>query len=111
MAHVMVVICQLPAHNKAQICEARSPHNLPAQREGGDSPTKVALEQQPLQLCGTGTLGSQTTAEGLHQRGDPNTLLGAYSPLSKALGKQDAGLNSLKAVLAAGVGHGGLCMA
>lgn len=64
-----------------------------------------------MQLRDAGTFRSQTTALGLHQRDDPDTLVGTYSPLPKAPGKQDAGLNSSKAVLATGGGHGELCVA
>lgn len=110
-ARVTVVIYQLSAPNKARICETWSPCNLPVWRGGGDSPTKAVLVQHPVQLCDAGTFRSHTTALGLHQRDEPDTLVGTYSPLSKALGKQDAGLNSSKAVLATGGGHGELCVA
>lgn len=110
-ARVTAVIYQLPAPHKARVHETWSPCNLPVWRGGGDSPTKAVLVQHAVQLCNAGTFRSQTTALGLHQRDDPDTLLGTYSPLSKALGKQDAGLNSSKAVLATGGGHGELCVA
>lgn len=80
-AHVTVVIHQLPAPNMAGVPEPKSQRDVPAWR-GGDSPTKAVLVRQPLHL--RGAFGSESTALGLHQRQDPNTLLGTDSALPEA---------------------------